>query len=77
MVIYATHGVARGMVKDSSRSFVLPTSREEALWPNSSGMLMRARMHAYECHASALPTCMRPKKLSARLPHVHVRDVER
>ena len=31
MVIYATHGVARGMVKDSSRSFVLPTSREEAL----------------------------------------------
>jgi hypothetical protein len=44
---------------------------------NSSGALMRDRMHAYECHASALPTCMRPKKLSARLPHVHVRDVER
>ena len=42
---------------------------------NSSGALMRDRMHAYECHASALPNCMRPKKLSARLPHVHVRDV--
>ena len=35
--------------------------------PNSSGALLRARMHAYECHASALPTCMCPKKLSARL----------
>ena len=46
---------------------------------NSSGALMRARMHANECHASALPTYMRPKKLSARLglPHVHMRDVER